>query len=250
MAEGEGADREYEALERPIVHPVPNARRGDGLLLVDPHHELDVEAPEVDRLAGGVDFGLIRSLGLVEHGCGVEGRAPWAGEELGRAQEDGGPFFPGRARPVVPGLAGRLDRTLDLVRAALVDVCEHVLLAVRHDCLERSARPHVLAPDHARDLDPLGLHLVQAALDLVTFRATRGVGADRLVVGRRGAEDAVRAHGAIVDWGGGCDATGVRGRGVGDRRAVGCGGTTGVARTASAAARAAGATPCLLPLSA
>ena len=112
--EVERRDREDEALERPVLHPVPDARRGDRLLLVDARHELDVEAQEVDQLAGGVDLGLVRGLRLAEHRRGVERRAPRAGEQLGGAQEDRGALLPGQARPVLPRLAGGADRALDL----------------------------------------------------------------------------------------------------------------------------------------
>ena len=97
--EVERADGEDEALERPVLQPVPDARRRDRLLLVDPRHELDVEAEEVDQLAGGVDLGLVRRLRLVEHRRGDERRPPRAGEQLGGAQEDGGALLPRRPAP-------------------------------------------------------------------------------------------------------------------------------------------------------
>ena len=90
-----------------------------------------------------------------EHRRGDERRPPRAGEQLGGAEEDGGALLPRRPRPVVPGLGGGLDRLLDLGRAALVDVGEHVLLAVRHHRLDGVAGAHLLAADHARDVEPL-----------------------------------------------------------------------------------------------
>ena len=93
--EVEGRDGEDEALERPVLHPVPHALARDRLLLVDPRHELDVEAVEVDHLAGRVDLGLVRGLRLAEHRRGVERRAPRAGQELGCAEEDRGALLPG-----------------------------------------------------------------------------------------------------------------------------------------------------------
>ena len=105
--EVERRDGEDEALERAVLHAVPHALARDGLLLVDPRHELDVESIEVDDLAGGVDLGLVRGLRLAEHRRGVEGRAPRAGEQLGGSKEDGCALLPRQARPVLPGLATR-----------------------------------------------------------------------------------------------------------------------------------------------
>ena len=160
--EVERRDGEDEALERPVLHPVPDALRGDRLLLVDPRHELDVEAVEVDHLAGGVDLRLVRRLRLAEHRGGVQRRAPRAGEQLRGPEEDGRSLLPRQARPVLPGIAGGLDRALDLARAALVDIGQDVALLVRHHDLGRVAGGDLLAADHERELDALRLHLVEA----------------------------------------------------------------------------------------
>src|ERR1051325_5684140 len=56
------------------------------------------------------------------------------GEELGGAEDDGGTFFPRRARPVLPGIGRRSDRAVDLGCAALVDIREHVVALVGHRC--------------------------------------------------------------------------------------------------------------------
>ena len=114
--EVERRDREHEALERPVLHAVPDARRRDRLLGVDPRHELDVEAEEVDQLAGGVDLGLVRGLRLAEHRGRVERVAPRAGEQLGGAEEDGGAVLPRPARPVLPRGRGGVDRLLRRAR--------------------------------------------------------------------------------------------------------------------------------------
>ena len=71
--EVERRDRVDEALERAVVGAVPHARAvGDRLLGVDLLGVVDVEAPEVDQLAGRVDLGLERRLRLAEHRRGVE----------------------------------------------------------------------------------------------------------------------------------------------------------------------------------
>src|SRR4029077_13402105 len=73
-----------------------------------------------------------------------------------------------------------------------------VALAVGHHGFERRAHADFRAADHARDLDALGLHLGQPALELGPFRRAGCVREDGLVDGRRELEDAVRAHGAIL----------------------------------------------------
>ena len=82
--EVERRDGEDETLERAVLHPVPDAGRGDRLLGVDPRHVLDVEAPEVDQLARRVDLRLVRGLRLAEHRRRVERLPPRPGEQLRR----------------------------------------------------------------------------------------------------------------------------------------------------------------------
>ena len=93
-AEVERADREDEALERPVLHPVPDPGGRVRLLGVDPEDVVDVVAPEVDHLADGVDLRLVRRLGLVEDRRSVQRRAPRPGKELGGSKEDGGALVP------------------------------------------------------------------------------------------------------------------------------------------------------------
>ena len=94
----------------------------------------------------------------------------------------------------MPRIARRGDRTLDLRGPALVDVGEHVILAVRHDRLEGLPGPHVLAADDAWDLEALALELTRAALQLLPLRRAGRVALDRLVPDLRQAEDPGRAH--------------------------------------------------------
>ena len=199
--EVERADREDEAFERPVLHPVPDARRRDRLLRVDPEHELDVEAPEVDQLGGGVDLGLVGRLRLVEHRRGDERRAPRAGEELGGAEVHRSSLLPGQPRPVGMRLARGVDRHLHVLRATFRDVRENVLLAVRHDRLGRLLGLDLLAADHHRNRDPLALHLGEADAQLLSLGRAGRVAADRLVHRRRRSEDSGCAHGAIVESG-------------------------------------------------
>ena len=192
--EVERRDGEDEALQRPVLEAVPDAGRGDRLLLVDARHVLDVEAPEVDELARGVDLGLVCGLGLAEHGGRVQRLPPRAGEELGRSEEDRGAVLPRCPRPVLPGVGRSGDRAVDLGRAALVDVGEDVVALVGHDRFERVAGLDVLAADHERDLEALGGELVEAARELVALGAAGLVAEHRLVVRFGDLEDAVGAH--------------------------------------------------------
>ena len=187
--EVERRDGEDEALERPVLHPVPHALARDRLLLVDPRHELDVEAVEVDHLAGRVDLGLVRGLRLAEHRRGVERRAPRAGQELGGAEEDCGALLPG-AGATSPPRPRRLRRSrlLDLRLPALVGVGEDVALLVRHHDLGRLAGRDVLAADHERQLDALGLHLVEPAAQLLPLGRAGRVLLDRFVRRSRAVE--------------------------------------------------------------
>ena len=198
-AEVERADREHEPLERPVLEPVPGSLSRDRLLLVDAEHVLDVEAPEVDQLARRVDLRLVSRFRLVEHGGGVDGRPPRAREQLRGTEEDGRSLLPGRARPVVPGLARRRNRLLDVVRTALRDVGQDVVAVVRHHRLERVVGDDVLAADDQRDPWALTGHRLQAGLQLGALGAARRIGANRLVDRGRRPENPERAHGASVD---------------------------------------------------
>ena len=88
--EVERRDGQHEALERPVVEPVPDAWRRDRLLGQDAAREVHVEAPEVGQLAGRVDVGLVARLALAQHRRGVDRVAPRARQQIGGLQEDGG----------------------------------------------------------------------------------------------------------------------------------------------------------------
>jgi hypothetical protein len=72
--------------------------------------------------------------------------------------------------PVLPRLSGRVDGALDLPRAALVDVREHVRLRVGHDGLARRPGLDVLAADDKGDLHPLALHLLETHPQALSLR--------------------------------------------------------------------------------
>ena len=79
-----------------------------------------VEAPKVDRLAGGVDFCLVRGLGLAEHRRRVERGALGAGEDVGRLQEHAGAVFPAPGRPLAAGVVRGLDGGVDILGTGAV----------------------------------------------------------------------------------------------------------------------------------
>ena len=116
--EVEGRDRVDEALEAAIVALVPHRGGRDRLLGHQVGGERDVEAPEVDQLAGRVDLRLEHRLRLPEHGRGVERVAPAGREQVGGLEEHRRPVLPGPAGPLDPGVAGGGDRRGARPRAA------------------------------------------------------------------------------------------------------------------------------------
>src|SRR4051812_29626247 len=131
-------------------------------------------------------------LRLAEHRRCIQRRAPRAGQELGGAKEHGGALLPRCAMPILPGLAGGLDRLLDVRGVSFVNRREHVLPVVRHHGLERVAGPYLLTADHQRDLDLSGAHLLEPNAELLTLARARRVVLDRLVLRRRRTEKAWR----------------------------------------------------------
>jgi len=53
---------------------------------------VNVEAEEVDELAGRVDLGLVDAFSLPQHGRRVEGVPVGTRNQVGGAEEDGGPI--------------------------------------------------------------------------------------------------------------------------------------------------------------
>src|SRR5262249_12482401 len=103
-------------------------------------------------------------------------------------------LLPGQARPVLPGIGRGLDRPVDLRGAALVRVCEDVALLMRHHDLGGRPGRDVLAADHERPLDAIGLELLEPAAELLALGRARRVLLDKLVRRSRRSEDARGAH--------------------------------------------------------
>ena len=114
--EVERRDRVDEALERAVVEPVPDAGARRRLLLEQPPAEGDVEAEEVDQLAGRVDLRLVRRLGLAEHGRRVEPVAPRAGQQVGGLEQDRGPLVVRHRCPAGASRQRRVDRVGGVLR--------------------------------------------------------------------------------------------------------------------------------------
>ena len=122
----------------------PGAR--DRLLLEDLPAERDVEAQEVDELAGAVDLGLERRLALAEHRRGVERVAPRPGEQVGRAQQHRRPVVERRVAPGRGGGQRGVDGRLHVGRAGVAGRAEHGRVAVRLHDVDRLAAAGALLP--------------------------------------------------------------------------------------------------------
>src|SRR5262249_30683954 len=113
-----GSHREYKALERPVVHAVPNAAGGVRLIHVYLLSEGYVKAVKVDEFARRVDLRLVDILGLAEHGGRIQSPSPVARQEIRRLEEDGCPDMPRRSGPFLPDFEGRCDRGVHFLGAA------------------------------------------------------------------------------------------------------------------------------------
>ena len=133
--EVERRDRVDEALERAVVGAVPDAGAvRDRLVGEDLLGVVDVEAPEVDQLAGRVDLGLEGRLRLAEHRGGVDPLAPRAGEQVGGLEQDRAALVERQRAPRRRGVGGGLRRRPWRRPGRVLQDAEHVLVVVRlHD---------------------------------------------------------------------------------------------------------------------
>jgi hypothetical protein len=81
---------------------------------------VDVEPPEVDELARGVDLGLVGGLALPEHRRGVEGGPPRAGEQRRGLEEDRCAVVIGELAPHRRRIPRRRDGRVRVVDGAVV----------------------------------------------------------------------------------------------------------------------------------
>jgi hypothetical protein len=203
--EVERGDGQHEALEGPVVEPVPLAGGGAWLLLVEPLGVVDVEAQEVDQLAGCVDLGLVDRLRLTEDRGGVDRVALLPGEQVGCPQEHRGPVLEPHGGPVRLGRDRRVDGPLHVLAGGGVDLGELEVVAVGGADHERLAGAGLLPVDDAGRVDALLGHRRDPGLERRPFGGAGRVAADRLVRGFGDAEGAVghrRAPGRIGRGGG------------------------------------------------
>ena len=185
--EVERRDRVDEALERAVVGAVPDApgvqRR---LLLEDLPGEVDVDPPEVDQLAGGVDLGLVGRLGLTEHRRGVEPLAPRTRQQLGRLEQHRGPVVERHRAPHRCRILRRGDGLLGVTDRGVAHRAQHLAAGVRLAHLDLLAGAHhLLAPDGVRQLEALAAQLGQRHLQLGAL-GTAGCVVERGLVGGGG----------------------------------------------------------------
>jgi len=174
-----------------VFHIVDRTLGRERLVAVDDLHEVRVVPPEVDQLAGGIDFGLVRRLAHVEHRGGVERLAILAGQQLRGLQEHDRPGVPGHPAPLRLRFVGRLDGLLHEQSIALMVLAQNVLMVVRADHVGQCAVADLFAGDDHRHVELLPEHLAQPGLQLGPLRASGPVVQAGLIDGLRYAENAV-----------------------------------------------------------
>ncbi len=170
-----------EALERAVLHLVPDAGTADRLLVIELLREVRVEAPEVDHFRGGIDLGLKRRLRLPEHRRGVHRRTPGGGQQFRGAQQHGGAVLPWPCGPLAARGRGGGDGLLDLLGTGEMVIGEHVRVIVRHHRMLDSAGVDLASADDQRNFDLLGRHRFQTRLQLRALWRAGGVGVVGLV---------------------------------------------------------------------
>ena len=178
--EVERRDGIHEAVERPIVRPVPDPRWGLRLLQIDLLGEVRVESVEVDQLARGVDLSLVTRLALPQHRGRVEGRPPMARQEVRRREKHGCTGFPRPRGPLGAGLHRRLDGGLHLRRSRLLVLSDNVPVIVWDDARCQVTGANFLASDDQRDLDFLAAQLGKLGFEDLAFGISRAGSRERV----------------------------------------------------------------------
>ncbi len=181
--EVEWRDGVDEPLERAVVGAVPDALGvRHRLLAQDLGAVVDVEAPEVDQLAGSVDLGLPGRLRLPQHGGGVEGLPPRTGCQLGGLEQNRRAVLERHGPPCRCRLGGRLDGVLGVLAVGAARDPEHLLVVVRLDDGElRAVAPPLLTADGRREISLCLLQLDELLLERSALGAAGGVVEVRLV---------------------------------------------------------------------
>ena len=156
---------------------------------------VDVEAPEVDQLAGGVDLGLERGLRLAEHGGGVEPLPPRAGQQVGRLEDDRAALVERHRAPGRGGVEGGLHGGLGVLGGGVLERREDVLVVVGLDDLHlRAATVAPTAVDDRAQRRLAALLALELGDQGVPLGAARRVGQVGLVDGSRRRREGI--HGA------------------------------------------------------
>ena len=150
--EVEGRHGEHEPLQGAVLQSVPGRGVTDRLLRQQLVAKMHVEAPEVDQLAGRVNFGLLHRFALAQHGGGVDGVAPGAGQQRGGSQEDRGALTIGSGCPRGSRAKRGGDCRVDFRGAAAGVLSQHQLVVVRSANLVAFGGHHGFAADDHRDL--------------------------------------------------------------------------------------------------
>ena len=180
-----------------MFEPIPHAGRTLRLLAQQLFVERNIEAEEIDQLAGAVDLGLMAGLALAEHRRRVDDIAIRALQQLGGFQEHRRARFPRKIRPILLRAERGANRHLHFRFAALMEIGEHMRVAMRHHRLAELARADVLAIDDQRYLDFPGGHLRQFRLKAGALRRPRRITLHRLVEGRGNFRDR-EGHGQLL----------------------------------------------------
>ena len=196
--EVEGRDGHHKAFQRTVFQPVPHAGRGCGLLGINVRHVLHVEAQKVRKLAGSVNFRLVRRLGLRQHGGRVDGGAVRSADQVRHLQKDRRALFPAQRSPLGTSRQGRIHRRLHVGLVPAVPAANHVVPVVRWRNVDRFSRPHFLPVDHHGNVDVLGVHFVVFGHQRFPGRRAGGVRINRFVDGGGNVKLAVGCHGKGV----------------------------------------------------
>ncbi len=180
--EVERRDREHEPFERAVVAAIPHPGRVRRLVGQDAVREADVEAQEVDQLAGGIDLGLVHRLRLPEHGGGVDLVAPGRRQQFGRPQEHSGPLVEGQLPPARRREQCGIDGGLHIGRGGIRPSFPGRTGAGAASPRRSNRRRHPAHPaDHHRQLGATFAQAGQRRRDRCPLRAPGTVSADRLV---------------------------------------------------------------------
>jgi hypothetical protein len=169
--------------QRAVIHAIPGPGRRHGLCLLELLAEVDVPAPEIDQLAGSIDFGLLHTLALAQDGRRVEAVTERATQQICRPKEHRSARLPGRSGPVVVRREGRVNRCPDVVCGRCIGLHDAERVAVWCANGEALAVSVDGAPTDVEwhGMRRSGLHLVNRGAEAGSLRRPRGIQQNWLV---------------------------------------------------------------------